>query len=466
MKTIKNRWENELTTALPALSDAVKNAEIPKKQSSTVTAPSSREKNMRRKIWRKRGFWSVVSGGVACAFAAAIILPNLSKGTGADASEMKVMNVSCNPSVEFVLSEENVVISANALNEEGNLVISAETFVGKTAEEAACLFVEIAQESGFIVSGAAELVGANNKITVAFSGDERVAEKLFHGIRGQIESYFEQNTVSGVIEQGKKVQEQEIEDVLAQCLPHIEKGKIQAMEYAELMQELADTRKETKDIYSQELKSAYYEMKAFAMEQAELEAVKASANDIVAAILDGAYTEYTKAVSEIETYRMEYLVDENSPYQQALTAFRAAKVEYLNYRNEVAQMELGEISQDILDVLAAYEETLQTLQEELLLIGKTANDNLNALKESVKGVFDSINESLQNFGIDKDAIAESIEEERHKAHEKFGDDFKTKREKEIGAAQDRWTEMKGELGKGKHQDGAPETENGEKPFRP
>ena len=59
----------------------------------------------------------------------------------AEAKEQKVMNLSLNPEVEFVLDENDKVVSVNALNEEGNLIVSAEVFTGKTAEEAAKLLL-------------------------------------------------------------------------------------------------------------------------------------------------------------------------------------------------------------------------------------------------------------------------------------------------------------------------------------
>lgn len=453
MKKLKNRWENELKTAVPALSDSVKNAAIPKTetQSSIVKTSSLKVENKRVKLWQRRGFWATVSGGVACAFAVAIILPNTLKNptTGASADEMKIMNISCNPSVEFVLDEESLVVTANALNEEGNLVISAESFVGLTAEEAAYLFVEIAQESGFIVAGDAQAVGASNKIVVAFSGDETASENLFEGVRVRVEGYFSEKEIKGEIEKTSTVTEEEIEEILAKCMPHVEGEKIREMNYADLMKELAKNRKETENIYSQELKAAYYEMKSFALEQAEIDVIKANADTITAAVLDGIYTEYVNAISNIENFRMEYLVNEDSEYQQALAAFRAAKVEYLQYRSEVAQIGLTELPPDILDALANYEATLERLQAQLLEIGNRAHDNLDALKSQVEDLFAEIDNSLQGLGIDKDSIAENIVTERDKADKGFREYFEVKCEKEIGTAHDRWTEMKGELDKGK-----------------
>ena len=44
-----------------------------------------------------------------------------------------VMNVSLNPEVEFVLDGHGKVVTVNALNEDGNLIITATAFEGKTA---------------------------------------------------------------------------------------------------------------------------------------------------------------------------------------------------------------------------------------------------------------------------------------------------------------------------------------------
>ena len=68
----------------------------------------------------------------------------------------RVMNVALNPEVEFVLDADDKVLTVNALNEEGNLVISAAAFAdveGKTAEEAASLFVQVSKENGFLFEG-------------------------------------------------------------------------------------------------------------------------------------------------------------------------------------------------------------------------------------------------------------------------------------------------------------------------
>ena len=78
-----------------------------------------------------------------------------------EAEGKKVMNLSLNPEVEFVLDANDQVVSVNALNEEGNLIISSATFTGKSADEAVELFVKVSDETGFLFEG--ELQAGENE---------------------------------------------------------------------------------------------------------------------------------------------------------------------------------------------------------------------------------------------------------------------------------------------------------------
>ena len=75
-------------------------------------------------------------------------------------------------------------------------------------------------------------------------------------------------------------------------------------------------------MYSQQLKNAYYEAKAFALEQVELETLKGHLNTIQKLAFESLNGAYTLAVDLIETTRESMLVSENSPYQFALKSFR------------------------------------------------------------------------------------------------------------------------------------------------
>ena len=94
-----------------------------------------------------------------------------------DSESKTIMNVSLHPEVEFVLDENDKMLSVNALNEEGNMIITAEAFnniEGKTAEEAAKLFVEVSKDTGFLIEG--KVNQGENEVKISLSGDTKQAE--------------------------------------------------------------------------------------------------------------------------------------------------------------------------------------------------------------------------------------------------------------------------------------------------
>ena len=54
------------------------------------------------------------------------------------------MTVDINPSVEFMIDDQNKVISVTALNDDGSILIVGESFIGKTPEEATELVFSLA----------------------------------------------------------------------------------------------------------------------------------------------------------------------------------------------------------------------------------------------------------------------------------------------------------------------------------
>ncbi|MBQ7307054.1 MAG: hypothetical protein IJW82_00825 [Clostridia bacterium] len=250
-----------------------------------------------------------------------------------------VMNMSLNPEVEFVLDENDKVLSVNALNEEGNLIISADAFLnikGKDADEAAKLFVQVSKETGFLIEGKVE--AGENEVKISLSGDAEQAEDLYNDVKEKVSSYLSSENITAAIEQTEAITKEKLEELVAKCNPYLEAAEVKAMEYEKLVDELVKSRQETAEMYSQELKNAYYEAKAFALEQAKLETLKAKVDPLKQIAITAVNTIYTNMVENIEAIRQEYLINEDSIYQKALADLRKAKAEYLNYRNYVATL--------------------------------------------------------------------------------------------------------------------------------
>lgn len=358
----------------------------------------------------------------------------------------KVMNVSLNPEVEFILDKNDTVVTVNALNEEGNLIISAGAFVGESAEDAAKLFVQISKETGFLVSG--NVSAGDNEIEFSFSGDVKDAQKLYDSVKSEVQEYLSAENITAQLEKAEAITEEELRKLVEECAPYIEDAKLQALGYMQLVEELYESREETVNFYSQELKNAYYEAKAFAMEQAELETLRTHLSTAEAFLYDTAYVGYSVAVNAIESTRRVLLVDENSVYQTALAAFRTAKTNYLNYRNEVAAMEQTELTEAILAKLAVYETKLDAAEEDLERISKDANDRLDALKDEVQTAYDGVVACLGKLFTKADEYTKEISAKQKEAQTKFFADFEKSYQDGVENSKKAWEDMKNRLQSG------------------
>ena len=244
-----------------------------------------------------------------------------------------VMNVCLNPEVEFLLDGDNKVISVNAINEEGNLIISSEAFSdieGKTAEEAEKLFVELSKDTGYLVES--EVQVGENELKISLSGDTELATTLYNSIETQVKSYLDTVDIQATVQQQEAITEEQLKVLVEECAPYVETAE---MQYAELVNTLIESRKETSEFYSQELKEVYYEAKAFAMEQASLEVMRDKLSLLQKAAFDVCNGAYNLAVKAIEAQRYVFIVGENSAYNLALKALQQIKIDYIKARTEI-----------------------------------------------------------------------------------------------------------------------------------
>lgn len=354
-------------------------------------------------------------------------------------TEKTVMNLSLNPAIEVVLDEEDKVITVNALNEEGNLIISATAFQnveGKSAEEVARLFVRVSKETGYLVSGH---VGEENQINISISGDDKLAKKLYSDVKTQVEEYLEEMDLEATLVQAAAVTEEQLRLALAECAPYIEEAKLQAMEHKELVEQLAASRKETAQMYSQELKNAYYEAKAFAMEQAKLEALKEKLPAVEKMMFELLNTAYVSSIDLVEQARLKFLVEENSIYQLALANLRERKAAYLAYRNELAAQDPGAVTEEMKQHLANLEAALETAEANLVSQSEEAHRLLDDVKAQMTTAYNQVLAMFEE--VDMVAMADEISQKQTAALEDFFVEFETNYADAKEAALENWNDM-------------------------
>ena len=355
--------------------------------------------------------------------------------------EPTVMTLSLNPEVEFLLDENGVVVSANALNEEGNLVVNAAVFVGKTSDEAVKLFVDVTKDTGFLVSGSAET--KENTIKVAFSGED--VEKRYESVKKSVSNYLSEKGITASLESAAALTDEYLNAQLEVCLPYLEEAKITAMTYKEKLAALEASRKETAALTSEQLKAAYYEAKKTAYEKAKLDYVKKHTSAITAAAVDTASKTYFELCDSLETLRFKSLINEDSLYQKSLAAFREAKVEFLNYRAYVASLPEGEHT----DAMNAHLDSLEAALEQAESGLNSAYAAANAALDEAKAGLDTAYQLMISTVRRPDSNIESALGEASDAVTDTLDGvttaFETEYASQVTAAKNQWDAMKNAL---------------------
>ncbi len=359
-----------------------------------------------------------------------------------EVSEQKIMNLSLNPKVEFILDENDKVITVNALNEEGNLVISAEAFVnveGMSAEKAAELFVKVTEESGFIIEGSL----GENALEISITGDAENAQKLYDSVKGEVTNYLSTLNIEIDVEKVKAYTEAELEAIVAEVCLYLDEDEIKALDYQQLISELEKSRKETKEYYSQELKNAYYAMKSVAMQKAELSAIKENAGTIVAGAISATEALYDTAVNSLMEARLA-LIDEAGLYQTALADLRTKKVEFLNYRKSLIESGI-EISDVHLGYLGNLETALNNAEATLVNIGDSASAAITTAEQAIKSAFDTVISTLETLGAKVSTYLDEISTAQKTAITEFTTEFETAYASAIAKAEADWEAMYGQL---------------------
>jgi len=350
-----------------------------------------------------------------------------------DEGQKTVMNVSLNPQVEFVLDGNNKVVSVNALNEEGNLIISSEAFKdveGKTAEEAAKLFVEVSKDTGYLVEG--EIRSGENQLKVSLSGDAELATELYNKVATEVNTYLETVDIQATVAQAEAITEEQLKQLVDECAPYLETAE---MEYAELLDTLIESRKETSEIYSQEIKNAYYEAKEYAMQQAEIDVMKEKLNMLEEAFFNGITLTYKTNVALIEGVRKAFFID---GYQLALKALQDAKVEYLKKRAEISVDGFNATVEVELSGLDEAVEKAEAALEKAVADGNKALDDYKAL---ISEGYNKAIVKLEEKSVRAEENLPAIAKKRQAVQKDFFDSFEKTYGSAMEKADESWATM-------------------------
>jgi hypothetical protein len=319
------------------------------------------------------------------------------------------MTIDLNPSVQFMLDEENRVVSVTALNDDGAILIAGEAFIGLSAEEASELFLELARQIGYLVDSEA----LENEIKVSISGASEYASKLRENVKSSIQEKLDELDIGATIKQIEEIGESELRALLAKSSSY-EESELEEMSKEELYNALSLARTETALLITEDLRNAYLEAKEYEISFIEREETAKVIDQIstLHAAMNTAYkaslNAYKAALDEIEEQRYNNLIAPESSYQQALNALRDKKALVIEKKNELAALEIDtEEYEAKLNELNAIEAQYNGALEALLEIGKTVNDIIDALLAKLRELEEVLVEFENSFSDDIKAELEA-----------------------------------------------------------
>ena len=190
---------------------------------------------------------------VALMILSAFALTSCKKATP-DEGTVTRMTVDINPSVEFMVNDENKIVSVTALNDDGSILIVGEAFVGKTPEEAVEMMVTLATETGYLVKGNVE--ATENTVKISVSGDGKYVKALIKDLEKKAEDTLEKLDIRGKIERVDALGTEALKELALSTSIYTEE-EISAMDEKQLCAVIAQGRIETALLLTEDMRNAY-----------------------------------------------------------------------------------------------------------------------------------------------------------------------------------------------------------------
>lgn len=361
--------------------------------------------------------------------------------------EASRMTVEINPKVEFILDKDNKVVSATALNDDGEVILAGEaSFKGKTAEEAAEAVVSIATETGYIVKGSA--TANDNKINISISGDTSYVKDLYGKVEKKVNKFVKDNGVNATVEKIDALTIAQLKEIAIKN-PERTEADLEGKNEDQLIAMIKLDRVETAELATEELKDAYFKAKAYqiAIVNREETAKVIEGMGVIYTAALGLYNEalntYSKAVQAMEDARYNTLVSPDSAYQKLLAELRDKKAEVLKERKIVFTVNIdGEEKVAAEARLQASEADYDALLNRIEDIGKQADAawtqaiaTAKTYEASLEKVKDQLltSEEVKNK---LNAEAANIETKVNNAKNNYFDEFEKAHGEDIKKAED------------------------------
>ena len=359
------------------------------------------------------------------------------------------MTVDINPSVEFMVDDQNKVVSVTALNDDGSILIAGEAFVGKTPEEATRMVVSLATDAGYLVKGEihVENTDESQKVEISVSGNSDYAKELAKNVKSDVEKYLKDNKITATVESVKAKTLDEMRKVVIEDGLFTE-DEVKDMTEEQLYKALAAGRIETAQLLTAEMREAYYRAKDYKISFVEKQATADIISGMGATykvLMSGystALAAYSTSIDTLDELRYSLLVDPESAYQKALASLRDAKEDLLKERKLIFSVKDGdktyvEISASFKLSEEAYNKALKAVEDAGAAANKAMETAIAALREietQLKALEEKLREN-EDISAKLTAEAQNLEDTLNKAKDNFFAEFEAAHKSDIEKAE-------------------------------
>ena len=359
------------------------------------------------------------------------------------------MTVDINPSVEFMVDDQNKVVSVTALNDDGSILIAGEAFVGKTPEEATRMVVSLATDAGYLVKGEihVENTDESQKVEISVSGNSDYAKELAKNVKSDVEKYLKDNKITATVESVKAKTLDEMRKVVIEDGLFTE-DEVKDMTEEQLYKALAAGRIETAQLLTAEMREAYYRAKDYKISFVEKQATADIISGMGATykvLMSGystALAAYSTSIDTLDELRYSLLVDPESAYQKALASLRDAKEDQLKEKKLVFSVKDGdktyaEISASFKLSEETYNKALKAVEDAGAAANKAMETAIAALREieaQLKALEEKLREN-EDISAKLTAEAQNLEDTLNKAKDNFFAEFEAAHKSDIEKAE-------------------------------
>ena len=337
-----------------------------------------------------------------------------------------MVTIDTNPSIELVVDEKDKVVSVRGANDDGKLVLYGEKVVGKDVEKAVEIIIQAEIDTGYIVANAQ--IGAN-QFSLTVSSDTTVeSSELINSIQNKVKEVCESNHIAIALEESKALARSELEKLALELDPTLTEERVKEMETSQLLAVVKLYQLETVELYNAKLEELYTDVKEFKFDYMSQESTLEAMQTIDSAIANLAITAYESAVNllksaqeSVETARYNWLVKEDSLYQQQVAAVKDKKQEVLALKNEVAKLEDGAEKTNKEALLTIALNSLNSAENLLQQAYANANTALDTVVNALDSAMTSLDSALESFLTAYASVTDTIKEKLVEAENKLNE---------------------------------------------